>query len=236
MPERTITGLTQVVLKFAAGNDRTREQCSSTWLMRVTRGGEVFVLNREAGGQMAHISIHKDLRCHYKVSQGRGPLVKHSEWDVQRPIDGTGLRRLMTIVIPHKGLGVPANFLETDPETVLIPPPDEGQQIEVDILVEPGAVPADSWPGSESMGSALVGRVTLYQERPEDGLLNFTVVSTVREQGDTARLLSEARVDLPDGTPQPDSLRGLAFGTVEVDGQLLPVLTEMPVGQFRTDT
>lgn len=70
MPERTESGLTQAMVKFAAGNDATREQMSSTWRVRVTRGGEVYVFNWEAGGQLSHISVHKDGRCHYKVADG----------------------------------------------------------------------------------------------------------------------------------------------------------------------
>lgn len=162
-------------------------------------------------------------------------MVKQREWDVQQPLTGTDVRRLLTVTIPHRSLGLPPNFAGTDPETVLIPPPVEGQQLEVDVLVEPGPVPNSQWPGLQSLGTRLVGRVTLYRESPDDGLLNFTLVWTVREEDEATRPIAEAEFRLPDGSPAPDTLRAVVFGTVEVDGQFLPVLTEMPVGHLRDE-
>lgn len=125
MPERLVTGLTQGVIKFGAGDDQRREQVSSTWYVRVTRGMEIYVLNREAGGNRAHISFHKDGCCHYKVEDPTAKFGdrKVAEWELPPPIEETGMLRLATVVIPHRGLVVPENFEGVDPETVLIPQP-----------------------------------------------------------------------------------------------------------------
>jgi hypothetical protein len=235
VPERTVIDLNQAVLKFAAGDDQTREQMSSTWFVRVTRGIELFVLNREAGGNRAHISVHQDGRCHYKIGGPSGRGQKHTEWDLQEPMDATGVRRLATVAIPHRGLHLPDNFAGTDPETVLIPPPPEGCQLEVDILVEPGNAPDDQWPGQTALNAALVGRFTLYTGSPDEGLLHFTVVSTVRPESAAARLMSEATITVVDGAEPPVSPRSVIFELVEVDNQKLPVLTEMPVGHLRSN-
>ena len=179
MPERTITGLTQGILKFAAGDDAARRQVSSTWYIRFTRGTELYVLNREAGGNRAHISFHKDGRCHYKVEDpaGRGRVI--AEWELPAPIEASGMRRLATVVIPHRGLVVPSGFTGPECDTVLIPPPAVDQCLEVDVLLEPGPVPKDAWPGQTSeQRTALVGRFSLYHESPDDGFLHFTVVSS----------------------------------------------------------
>ncbi|PKH40722.1 hypothetical protein SAMN05192575_105183 [Nocardioides alpinus] len=229
MPERTEVGLTQAVLKFAAGDDQTRRQESTTWYVRITRGGEVYILNRQAGGQLGHISVHKDGRCHYKVAVPDGAMHKHAEWDLQKPLDDTGLRRLATVAIPRASLGVPPDFEGAEEDTVLIPPPSEGDRIEVDILVEPGQVPVDQWPGQTSLGARLVGRFSLYSESPDDGFLHFTLVFTYRPDP----LVGETRqisLSLPDGlTEPPPNLRVVWFELVEVDGQKLPVLLEAPL-------
>jgi hypothetical protein len=141
VPERTVTGLTQATLKFAAGDDQARVQVSSTWYVRFTRGAEFYVFNREAGGNRAHISFHKDGRCHYKVDDpsGRGRVV--ADWELPGQIEETGMLRLATVVIPNLGLVLPANFQGVQDDTVLIPPPGVDECLEVDILLEPGPVP-----------------------------------------------------------------------------------------------
>jgi hypothetical protein len=62
-------------------------------------------------------------------------------------------------------------------------------------------------------------------------LLHFTVVSTIRPEGNTARMVAAASVTVPEGMPAAVAPRVVVFEQVEVDGQHLPVLTEMPVGQ-----
>ena len=235
MPERLVTGLTQGTLKFAAGNDHTREQVSSTWYVRYTRGAELYVFNREAGGNRAHVSFHKDGRCHYKVEDssatGAGRVI--AQWEIPDPIEETGMLRLATVVIPYRGLSLPDGFSGPEIDTVLIPPPVEGQQLEIDILVEPGQVPQNEWPGQTSeQRTALVGRATLYRE-PEEELMHFTAVSTVRPEGATAIALSTLSITFPDGVTPPTSPRVVLFEEAIVDGQHLPVLTEMPVGHMR---
>lgn len=235
MPERTVVGVTQATLKFAAGDDRARRLMSSTWYVRATRGGELFLLNREAGGNRAHISFHKDGRCHYKVEDTGGPGRVLAEWELPEPLEPTGMRRLATVVIPHRGLVVPQGFTGPEADTVLIPPPGEGQCLEVDVLLEPGPAPKRAWPGqTANPPTALVGRFSLYQgASPEEGLLHFTLVSTVRPEGDAARALSTASITVPEGVEPPIDPRVVLFEDVTVDGQRLPVLTEMPVGHMR---
>jgi len=239
-PERLVTGLTQGVLKFAAGDDKRREQVSSTWYVRLTRGMEIYVLNREAGGNRAHISFHKDGRCHYKVEDPRAKPGgrKIAEWELPAPIEETGMLRLATVVIPHRGLVVPENFAGVDPETVLIPPPSPDQQLEVDILLEPGAAPRGAWPGQTAgQGTLYVGRFSLHKTDPVDhpddhGLLHCTVVSTPRPEGQSVKALSTARIEVADGSTRPVDPRTVLFEMVEFEGQKLPVLTEMPLGHW----
>ncbi len=231
MPERTVTDLTQATLKFAAGDDQRREQVSSTWYVRLTRGGELYVLNRDAGGNRAHISFHKDGRCHFKVEDPGGDGRKHAEWDLPQPMDDDGLLRLATVVIPHRGLVPPVGLVEPEPDTVLIPPPPFDHQIEVDILFEPGSVPDNEWPAQTSLGAKLVGRFTIYAETVSNGLANFTAVSTIRPEGQPARALAEATINLPDNVAI-GQLRTVLFEQVQVDGQQLPVRTEMPLGHM----
>jgi len=232
MPERTITDLTQAALKFAAGDDRTREQLSSTWYVRMTRGAEIYVFNKHAGGNRAHISFHKDGRCHLRIEDSGGVKVTHVVWELPEPIDDEGLLRLATVVIPHRGLVLPVGFVSPEDDAVLIPPPPKDHQLEIDILCEPGSVPFDAWPAPTGLDAKLVGRFTLHSESRDKGLLNFTLVSTVRPEGQTARALSEASVALPDGAGASGTLGAVFFELVEVDDRQLPVLTEMPVGHM----
>lgn len=238
MPERTAFGVTQGTIKFAAGNDVTREQLSSTWYVRITRGMEIYVLNREAGGNRAHISFHKDGRCHFKVEDptAKGGDRKVTQWELPDPMEPTGALRLATVVIPNLGLVLPRNFDGTDPETALIPPPEVGKQLEVDIFVEPGAAPKGGWPGQTSeLASMYVGRFSLFESDPEAnpedaGLLHCTVVATVRDEGEMPKKLATASVQPTEGSDPPGDLRVVLFETAHVDGQHLPVLTEMPIG------
>jgi hypothetical protein len=113
VPERTVTGLTQGMLKFAAGS-----------------------------------------------ASGR----KIAEWELPDPMEESGMRRLATVQIPHRGLIVPVGFSGSDDETVLIPPPPESHQLDVDILLEPDEVSKDAWPDQTGQGSLLVGRFSLYTD------------------------------------------------------------------------
>lgn len=235
MPERTVTGLTQGMLKFAAGNDATREQVSSTWCARFTRGAELYLFSRELGGNRAHISFHKDGRCHYKVEDPDAGGRKIAEWELPEPMEETGMRRLATIRIPHRGLVVPDGFSGPDDETVLIPPPPESHQLDVDILFEPGEVTQDVWPGQTGRGSLLVGRFSLYTDSSDIGFMHFTFVSTLRPEAKSVRLVSEASIAVAEGIDPPVRPRVVLFEGVTVDGQHLPVLTEMPVGHMRPD-
>ena len=74
---------------------------SSTCCARFTRGAELYLFNREAGGNRAHISFHKDGRCHYKVDEPGGRKI--AEWELPEPLEETGMRRLATVQIPHRG-------------------------------------------------------------------------------------------------------------------------------------
>jgi hypothetical protein len=140
------------------------------------------------------------------------------------------------VVIPHRGLVLPDHFTEVDPETVLIPPPPEDKQLEVDIFMERGQVPDTAWPGQTSeLRSTLVGRGSLYADSPDNAFGHFTAVSTVRDEGPNAVRLSTMSITVPDGVPIFTSPRAVLFEEVEVDGQHLPVLTEMPVGHLRRD-
>ena len=235
MPERTVTDLTQAMLKFAAGNDTTREQVSSTWCARFTRGAELYLFNRELGGNRAHISFHKDGRCHYKVDEPGAGGRKIAEWELPEPMEATGMRRLATVQIPHRALVVPDGFSVPDDETVLIPPPPESHQLDVDILFEPGEVPKYAWPGQTGQGSLLVGRFSLYHDSSDAGFMHFTVVSTLRPEAESVRALSQASVTVAEGMTPLVSPRVVLFEEAVVDGQHLPVLTEMPVGHMRPD-
>jgi len=91
-------------LSFAAANE-TAMPVSSTWTVRGTPRPEFFVMNRDAGGETAHASFHKDGRCHIKLKRGPGRPEKVKDWRLPRPLDGSRLRRMTDIVIPHSGLG-----------------------------------------------------------------------------------------------------------------------------------
>jgi hypothetical protein len=233
VPDIRLVDQTQVALKFAAGDDFTREQVSSTWIVRANRVGELFVVNQDLGGELAHISIHQDGRCHYKVAASAGrPAIKQQEWELPEPIDGD-LVRLLTVVIPHRGLKRSPRFKDVARDTVLIPPPPPMRAIEVDVLAEGGPVLEHDWPGSRAMGSKLVGRISFYTESPAEAFWHYTVVATDREEPAAARAWSEAEVTVPAGVAAPAHLRTLLFGIDEVDGRRLPTLMEMPVGHYR---
>jgi hypothetical protein len=211
----------------------TRDQVSSTWCLRATRVAELYLFNKEAGGNRAHISFHKDGRCHFKVEDplGRGHVI--AEWELPEPLEPTGMLRLASVLIPHRGLVVPEGFEAAEPDTVLIPPPVQGRCIQVDVLVEPGPVPKDAWPGQTSeLRTKLVGRFSLYSESPDEGLLHFTLVSSYQPEGDAPRALSRARVEIEGVRIVPTNLRTVLFDRLEVDGHHLPVLTEMPIGHM----
>jgi hypothetical protein len=235
MPELVITDVTQAALKFAAGDDRNRLQESSTWYARFTRGHELFVFNRDSGGNLAHISFHQDGKCHYKTVGSDGRRFKFAEWELPEPLEETGMRRLATVVIPHRGLVPPPGLVHPQPDTVLIPPPLTDQQLEIDILWEPGRVPAGAFPmQTAGLGTMFVGRFTLYDRTPEEGLAHFTLVATPRPEGSVARQLSTAEVRTTGSSLEmPEVPRAVHFEIVEVDGQKLPVLTEMPIGHLR---
>jgi hypothetical protein len=197
----------------------------------------MYVLNKEAGGNFAHISFHKDGTFHYKVADpagGRGGKVI-AKWEMPKPMDDSGLIRLACIVIPHRALVLPGNFNGTEDDTVLLPPPAEGQAVEVDIFAEPGPVTKHQWPGQTGEQAArLVGRFSMYtDENPDEGFLHFTAVWTVRPEGTVPQHFAEASLTVPEGTDPPESPRVVIFQEVQVDGQHLPVLTEMPIGHMR---
>jgi hypothetical protein len=111
-----------VALKFAAGTSEPREQLSSTWIVRVS-GAEIYVLNRDAGGEHAHVSMHKDGRCHAKFTTAPGVLERVYTWTLPAPLPGTNVRRLADVVIPHRGLLPSVAHVAPDDDTVLGTPP-----------------------------------------------------------------------------------------------------------------
>lgn len=235
MPELNITGVGQVALRFAAGDDVNRIQQSSAWAARINRSAELYVFNYDSGGELAHISFHKDGRCHYKTRGSDGRLFKFAEWELPEPLEESGMLRLATVVIPHRGL-VPTEGKESPhPETVLIPPPEAGQQLEIDILWEPGIVPTNAYPmQTAGLGTMFVGRFSPYEDVPDSGLAHFTLIATPRPEGVVAQQLSMAQVRVTDPSIEvPPVPRAVHFEIVEVDGQQLPVLTEMPIGHLR---
>jgi hypothetical protein len=141
------------------------------------------------------------------------------------------MRRLATIVIPHRGLVPTPGFDEPHPHTVLIPPPRPDEQIEIDVLWEPGQVAKGEYPmQAAGLGTMFVGRFSLYNDKPDHGLAHFTLVATPRPEGVVAKQLSTAVVRVTDPAAEmPEIPRAVHFEIVEVDGQQLPVLTEIPV-------
>ena len=102
---------------------------------------------------------------------------------------------------------------------------------------DPGQVPKDAWPGQTSdQRTLLVGRFSLYNDSPDQASLHFTVVSTVRPESEAVRTLSMMSIQAPEGSNPPAPPRVVMFEQVEVDGQQLPVLTEMPVGHMPPGT
>jgi len=228
----------QVSFKFAAGVTSSRSQQSSTWLVRVTRGPEVFVTNRDAGGRLdiGHVSFHRDGRCHAKFrtvpgSTSRAGLKKVREWQVPSPLPGTQLVRLLDIHIPHRGLVSPAALVRADKDTVLVPPPNPGDQLAVVLFLEPGTADQTTWPGKRAMGTTLVARATLFSQLDEP-VLSVTAVANYSPESRTAIQVSEATVTTREGLPHPPDLRALLFGTEDLDGVTVPILTEMPVGHM----
>lgn len=231
----------QVSFKFAAGLTSPRTQQSSTWLVRVTRGPEIFVTNRDAGGRLdiGHISFHKDGRCHAKFrtpagSTARTGLKKTHEWALPDPLPGTNVVRLLDIHIPHRGLVPPANLLGYGEDTILIPPPKPGEQLAVVLFLEPGTADHSHWPGQNSMATMLVARGTLFTQQ-DDPVLSITAVANYGAESQTAIRLSEARVTGPKGVASLKGLRALAFATEDLDGVTVPIVTEMPMGHMSRD-
>ena len=155
-----------------------------------------------------------------------------TDWELPPPVDEDRLLRIATVAIPHRGLVPPVGLSRTRSGDVLIPPPPAGHQIEADIFAEPGAVPIDAWPGQTTLDPRLVGRFTLYNATPEQGLLNFALVATMRPESSTSHVMAEVSIVVVDGEPVPDNLRTVVFELHEVDGQQLPLLFEMPVGHM----
>ena len=106
----------------------------------------------------------------------------------------------------------------------------------MDILFEPGEVPTYAWPGQTGQGSLLVGRFSLYPDSSDNGFMHLTFVSTLRPQAESVRVLSEASITVLEGMMPPVSPRVVLFEEALVDGQHVPVLTEMPVGHVGLTT
>jgi hypothetical protein len=224
-----IPGRSQGSLNFAAGSPGSRDQLSSTWIVRITRGPEVYVLNRDAGGELGHIWLHKDGPCHAKFKTGPSAKTAIYEWTLPEPLPGSDVRRLADVVIPHRGLA-PISQVPPDPDTVLIPPPEEGQQLHVSLFLEPGPVDQASWPGQTAMSTGYVGRATLYAH--DRAVMNFTAVTSYWPESDLVVCTSMAHHSAVPTVERPEALRVVVFQYGEDKGLGVPSLIEMPVGHL----
>jgi hypothetical protein len=239
-----VTGLTSATFKFAAGRpEPERQQQSSTWLIRLTRGGEIYVTNRDAGGQLdlGHISFHADGRCHAKLrtvvgSTSKRGLTAVATWDYPPPDEGTGFRRLLEIHISSRDLIPPEKLVRPDDDTILLPPPPPGWTMVVVLIAEPGTDDDESWPGRHDIGTDFVARSTLYSET--DGpVASATAVWHGREVEDEFSVrMSEARVEQPEGSDL--SLRTISFRlyTRDDNGAQYAVMSEGPIGHMYSGT
>jgi hypothetical protein len=191
----------------------------------------VYILNRDAGGQLGHISLHKDGRCHAKFATGPKAVEKVHDWTLPDPLPGTNIRRLADVVIPHLGLVLPVAHVAADPDTVLISPPEAGQQLRVILFLEPGPVDYTAWPGKAAMGSGYVGRAVIYSDELGD-LLNFTAVTTYEPESEFAEQISKARLSAPPGVALPEAPRVVVLLRIDADGAEVPGLMEMPLGHL----
>jgi len=162
-------------------------------------------------------------------STSKKGLTRIHEWDLPGPISGTTLTRLLDIHIPHRGLVPPAN-LRCDADTILILPPEPGHQIAVALFGEPGTTDHSRWPGKETMDAMLVARATLLTTQLDEPVISITAVATYSAESRTAIQLSKAIVEAKGGSAPPPDLRAVTFATENLDGVVVPILTEMPVG------
>jgi hypothetical protein len=78
-------------------------------------------------------------------------------------------------------------------------------------------------------------RGTTRAERNQLGTVtgDFGELDRCEHEADSVRVLSKALITAAEGPTPPASLRGVHSEEVTVDGQHLPVLTEMPMGHMR---
>jgi hypothetical protein len=104
---------TTASLRFVVGrvdaNIGERIQMSSTWLIRATVGPDLYILPLELGGDSAHISLHQDGSCHFKVVEPPDPSPKIIKtWDLPGVREGTQIARLVDIIVPSTALAAPS--------------------------------------------------------------------------------------------------------------------------------
>ena len=163
-------------LTFAVGFKA--KPISMTWMLTwntrfyVTEGRpgvtlDMFVWNDSAGADRGKVSFHgengkgQDYSVHWKVKTEEG--VRTSEpgnWPDPLPTSDGRTFRMMTIALPRA-------CLEDDPppgrsarsrDPVLLPPPDVGKQIDVDLFYEMGHRDPCDWPARVSMGTNLLDK------------------------------------------------------------------------------
>jgi hypothetical protein len=193
--------------------------------------GRKWISSTGRGRRAGDISLHKDGRCHARFTTRPGAKEKIHNWTLPEPLPGSNVRRLADVVIPHRGLVRPAAHVAPDPDTVVLQPPEEGQQLMVSIFSEPGIVDQASWPGKTAMGTGYVGRVTLYTDE-HGALMNFTAVTWYRPESDVAVRMSTARLSAAPGVELPKAVRMVMFECGEANGLGVPSLVEMPIGHL----
>ena len=214
-------------LSFAAA-DKSAIPISSTWTVRGTPRPEFFVMNRDVGGETAHASFHKDGRCHIKLKRGAGSAEKVKDWRLPRPMDGSVLRRMTDIVIPHSGLGPHPRTVATLPGLHLVDAPGHGQELVVTLFIEPpGAL--DNWPGKRAMNSRLVGRFGWHLHDTLTGFLT-AVACYFPERPSIPDMLREAQDSLPQRAMAFRHRRLLHVEFSQEEDGTFPIFYELQLG------
>lgn len=243
---------------FAAGADG--ERVSSTWMVkwntRVLHKGrgislDMFIFNVDAGADKGHLSFHganhrgQDWTAHWKAHTPNGPH-RSDAWDWPDALPGSEgtVFRFATVLIPHVSLEAQPPAPVSSLEPILLEPPPEGQQLNVDILLEIGRSDPSDWPGRVGKGTRFVTPRAIALHHANGDLVHvfgrWVLVSHMTPLGRTFakreltlpadRDTLEALVGSPRGKP-----RLVMFGTEDLDDGRVPWLAEFPLAEVRAN-
>jgi hypothetical protein len=134
------------------------EPGSSYWTVSPsTTERDVYIAERWSGRNM-HVSLHRDDRWHIKILDPHREQPIWINYERPQPL-APGLTRALTLAAP----GAWGQGEQTARTGVIWVIPDDlpNRQVELDLVIEDHEPKPDEWPGRDSMGTRLVGRLRL---------------------------------------------------------------------------